>query len=96
VKDESGDLLADFHGILNRWKNYLLQLLTVYKVSDARQTEIQTAELLAPDPRSFEVEPAIAKFKRYKLPGTDQILTKLIQAGGEILHPEIHKLFNLF
>jgi hypothetical protein len=25
VKDESGDLLADLHSILNRWKNYFCQ-----------------------------------------------------------------------
>jgi hypothetical protein len=28
VKDENGDLLADYH-ILNRWKNYYSQLLNV-------------------------------------------------------------------
>jgi hypothetical protein len=27
VKDENGDLLADSHNILNRWKNYFSQLL---------------------------------------------------------------------
>jgi hypothetical protein len=32
--------------------------------------------------------------KRYKSPNTDQILTKLIQAGGNILCSEIHKLIN--
>jgi hypothetical protein len=26
VKDENGDLLADSHNILNRWKNYFFQL----------------------------------------------------------------------
>ncbi|PNF31838.1 hypothetical protein B7P43_G08902 [Cryptotermes secundus] len=29
VKDENGDLLADSHHILNRWKNYFFQLLNV-------------------------------------------------------------------
>jgi hypothetical protein len=41
VKDENGDLLADSHNILNRWKNYFSQLLNVYRVSDVRQTEMQ-------------------------------------------------------
>jgi hypothetical protein len=31
-KDENGDLLADFHSILNRWKNYFSQLLKVHRV----------------------------------------------------------------
>jgi hypothetical protein len=32
--------------------------------------------------------------KRYKSPGSDQIQAELIQAGGEILQPEIHKVIN--
>jgi hypothetical protein len=51
--------------------------------------EIQTAELLVPDPSPFEVEIAIAKLKRFKSPGRDQI-----QAGGEILRLKIHKLIK--
>jgi hypothetical protein len=35
VKEENGDLLADFHSILNRWKNYFCQLLNIHTVSDA-------------------------------------------------------------
>jgi hypothetical protein len=41
---------------LNRWKNYFYQLLNVHRVSDVRQIEIHTAELLVPDPSPFEVE----------------------------------------
>jgi hypothetical protein len=37
---------------------------------------------------------AIAKLKKYKSPGSDQILAELIQAGGEILLSVIHKLIN--
>jgi hypothetical protein len=37
VKNENGDLLADFQNILNRWKNYFSQLLNVHNVSDVRQ-----------------------------------------------------------
>jgi hypothetical protein len=40
------------------------------------------------------VEIAIAKLKKYKSPGSDQILAELIQAGGEILLSAIHKLIN--
>jgi hypothetical protein len=38
------------------------------------------------------VEIAIQKLKSYKSLGTDQILAKLIKAGGEMLYSEIHKL----
>jgi hypothetical protein len=33
VKEENGDLLADSHSILNRWKNYFCQLLNVRGVT---------------------------------------------------------------
>jgi hypothetical protein len=32
--------------------------------------------------------------KKYKSPGSDQILAKLIQAGDEILVSVVHKLIN--
>ncbi|PNF20043.1 hypothetical protein B7P43_G05813 [Cryptotermes secundus] len=71
VKDENGDLLAESHNSLNRWRNYFSQLLNVHRVSTVRQTEIHTAEPLVPDPSPFGVEIAIAKLKRYKSPGSD-------------------------
>jgi hypothetical protein len=48
-----------------------------------------------PEPSATEVEVAIRKLKRYKAPGSDQIPAELIQAGGESLHSEIHKLIML-
>jgi hypothetical protein len=84
VKDETDDLLADSHNTLNRWKSYFSQLLR----------EIHTAEPLVPDLSPFEVDVAITKFERYKSPGSDKIPAELIQAGGETLWSEIHKLVN--
>jgi hypothetical protein len=92
VKFENGDLLADSNNILNRWKNYFPKLLNIHRVNDVRQIEIHTAAPLAPDPRTFEVEFAIAKLKKYKLPGSDRIPAELIQAGGDILCSKIHEL----
>jgi hypothetical protein len=63
VKDENGDLLADSHNILNRWKNYFCQLMNIHRVSDFRHTEIHTAKPLVPDPSPFGFETAIAKLK---------------------------------
>jgi hypothetical protein len=61
---------------------------------DVRQVEVHTAEPLVPGPCCLEVEIAIAKLKKYKSPGSDQIPEELFQAGGEILLSEIHKLIN--
>jgi hypothetical protein len=48
------------------------------------------AETFVPEPSAAEIKIAIRKLKRYKAPGSD-----LIQAEGEILHSEIHKLIML-
>jgi hypothetical protein len=53
---DSLDLVAVSYNILNRWKNYLSQLLDVHRINDIRQIEIHTTEPLVPDPRTFEVK----------------------------------------
>jgi hypothetical protein len=92
VKDENGDLLADSHNILNRWKNYYSQLFNVHNVSDVSQIEVHMTESLAPGPSHLEVEIANARLKKYKSPGSDQISAELIQAGGKMLLSMIYKL----
>jgi hypothetical protein len=42
---------------------------------------MHTAEPFVPQPKASQVEVAIGKLKKYKLPGTDQIPAELIQAG---------------
>jgi hypothetical protein len=56
----------------------------VHSVSDVT---IHTAEPLVPSPSPLEVEIAIAKLKKYKSAGSDQIMAELIQAGGKTLIP---------
>jgi hypothetical protein len=59
VKGETGDLVADSHSILARWRNHFSQLLNIHEVNYVRQTEVHTAEPLEPEPSAFEVEMAI-------------------------------------
>jgi hypothetical protein len=81
VKDENGDMLADLHNILNKWKNYFFKLLNVHNFSDVRQKEIIHAVVpLISDTSAFEVEITIAKLNNYKLPCSEQIPAELIQA----------------
>jgi hypothetical protein len=68
--------------------------LNVHNVSDVRQIEIHTTELLVPGPSNLEVEISIAKLKKYKSPGSDKIPAKLYQTGGETLVSVIHKLIT--
>jgi hypothetical protein len=95
LKDERGDLLADPHKILNRWKNYFCQLLNVHGAGGVRQTEMHTAQPFVLEPSASEAEAAIGKLKSYRSPGVDQIPAELIQAGGETLCSEILKLIKL-
>jgi hypothetical protein len=66
----------------------------VHNISDVKQIEVHTAEPLVPGSSRLKMEIAIAKLKKYKSPGSDQIPAELIQAGGEILLSAIHKLIN--
>ena len=61
-------------------------------VSDVRQAEIHTAELLVPEQSVLEVELAIKKLKSQKSLGIDQIQAELIKARGSTIHCAIHKL----
>jgi hypothetical protein len=74
VKNENGDLLADSHNILNKWKNYLLN---VHKISDVRRIEVHTAQPLVPGPSRREVEIAIGKLKSINR----QVVIKFLDSG---------------
>jgi hypothetical protein len=64
--------------------NYFFPLLNVYRISEVRLVEIYTAELLVSDPSPPEAEIVIAKLKKQKSSGTDQILAEAIHARGKI------------
>jgi hypothetical protein len=53
----------------------------MHNVSGVRQIEVQRAEALVTGPSNPEVETAIAKFKKNKSLGSDDILAELIQEG---------------
>ena len=96
VKDEKGDLVADSHSIVARWRNYFSQLFNVHGVKDVGQAEIHTAEPLVPEPSASEVELAIDKLKSHKSPGIDQIPAEMIKAGGRTICLGFINLLLLF
>jgi hypothetical protein len=89
VNNENGDLLADSHKIFHRWKNYSSQLLNVHNVRE-KYIQVNHQYLVTV---IFEVEIATA-VEKYKSPVSYQIPAELIQADGETLRSEIHKLSN--
>ena len=94
MKDEKGELVADSHSIVARWRKYFSQLFNVHGVKNVRQAQIHTAEPLVPEPSADEVELAIDKVKSHKSPDIDQIPAELIKAGGRTICLEIHKLIT--
>ena len=89
-----GDLVADSHSIVARWRNCFSQLFNVHGVKDVGQAEIHTAEPLVPEPRASEFELAIDKLKSHKTPGIDQISAEMIKTGGRKICLEIRKLIT--
>jgi len=61
VKDEKGDLVADSHSILVRWRNHFSQVLNIHGVNDIRHTELYTAAPIVPEQSAFEFEIAIER-----------------------------------
>jgi hypothetical protein len=62
----------------------------VHSVSNVRKIVIHTAEPFVSDSSLVEVEIAIGKFDRYKMPSSVQMLEELFQAEGETLWSEIY------
>jgi hypothetical protein len=56
---------------------------------------MHTAGPFVPKPSAPEVKFAAGKLKGYKSPGFDHIPAEPIQAGGETLGSEFHKLIRL-
>jgi hypothetical protein len=75
-------------------ESYLSQLLNVHNISDVREIEIHKTKPLVPGPIHLEFEIAIAKVKKYKSPGSNQIPAELFQAVGETLVSVIQKFIT--
>jgi hypothetical protein len=94
IKDENGNLLADTHSVLNRWKSFFNWVLNVHGAHDVRQMDIHKVEPLLLEPSLVKEKTAIGKLKWYTFLGTDQILAEVIKAGGNTLCSEVHKLIH--
>jgi hypothetical protein len=55
VKDKNGDLLVDFHNILDMRNNCFSHLLNMHSVGNVRQIEMHTAKSLVRDTSPFEI-----------------------------------------
>jgi hypothetical protein len=96
IQDPSQNNVDNLNNVRRDASRHFSQLLNIHGVNDVRQTEIQTAEPLVPDPSAFEFQMATEKLKRHKPPGIDQIPAAVITAGGRKFRSEINKLIHSF
>ena len=75
VKVEKGDLLADSHSIVVRWRKHFSQPFNKHGFKDVGQAEIHTAEPLVIEPSASEFQLAIDKLNSQKF----QVLKKYRQ-----------------
>ncbi|PSN38709.1 hypothetical protein C0J52_19477 [Blattella germanica] len=100
ITNENGDMLADAKSILNRWANYLNQLLNVHGEEDIKENNLQTAEVLVEEPSEIEVEMAIEKLKMYKASvstnkqGTKWDPTIRYEKNAEEVHQEKKEIYD--
>ena len=56
-------MVADSHSTLAKWRNHISKLLNIHELNDVKQTELDTAKPLVPEPSVFEFELAIEELK---------------------------------
>ena len=66
-------MLADYYGILKRWKKPICLLLNVHRSKDATQTDSHTSEPLVPQPTDPQIETATEISENIRAPGIGQI-----------------------
>ena len=98
IRNHEGEVLQTKDEIKQRWTEYCSSL---YKDPGGGDRMVKELEEIAPfqneDPQDIlysEVQAAIQALKRNKSPGSDGITAEMLQAGGEQLAREIHKLCN--
>jgi hypothetical protein len=98
IRNKEGTILQSKEEVKHRWTQYCSSL---YKDPGGGDRMVKELEEITPvnneDPQDIlysEVQEAIRTLKKNKSPGSDGITSEMLQAGGEQLAHEIHKLCN--
>jgi len=83
IKEASGKVIVDDKGIEDCWKEYMEKLMNEEKESD-HKISAEVKEGPAVCIRMDEMRAALKKMKRHKAPGLTGLVTKMIQATGDI------------
>jgi hypothetical protein len=63
-------------------------------INDIRKTEMHTAEPLIHEYSFYEIETAAELLVSYKFTGIDHIPGEMVQARGNTLRSDLHRLIN--
>jgi hypothetical protein len=86
-KHENGTLKINKQKVLDRWKQYFVEIIQTDKetVEQTQERNIIENETEIEQPTYTEVSDIITKPKENKVPGTDNIPAELMKYGGYIL-----------
>jgi hypothetical protein len=98
IRNKEGTMLQSKEEIKHRWTQYCSGLYKDHGGGDRMVKELEEiTPIINEDPQDIlysEVEEAIRTLKKNKSPGSDGIIAEMLQAGGEKLVHQIHKLCN--
>ena len=98
LRSKEGTILQSNDEIKQRWTQYCFDLYKDHGGGDEVVEELEEiTPLIAEDPQDIlyaEVQAAIDMLKKNKSPGSDGITAEMLQAGGEQLVRQMHKLCN--
>ena len=98
LRSKEGTILQSKDEIKQRWTQYCSDLYKDHGGGDEVVKELTEISPLndeeSPDILYSEVEAAIQSLKKNKSPGADGITAEMLQAGGEQLARQMHKLCN--
>jgi hypothetical protein len=98
IRNKEGIIVQSKKEIKQRWTQYCSSLYKDHGGGDRMVKELEEiTSLNNEDPQDIlysEVQEAIRALKKNKSPGSDGITSEMLQAGGEQLAHEIHKLCN--
>ena len=88
VKDQTGEVITDQEGVRSRWLEHFKQPYNPHRDTDdtvfSELPVADTEEDDYPELLRSEIEAAIAKLKKRKSPGVDNISAEEIQAAGSV------------
>jgi len=92
VMDKKGDICVNDNEIMDRWREYFMELLNEqndYEIDETTRTEVPLREIT-----EVEVEAALKGMSKGKAAGPSGLRSELLQAAGKLAIRELSIIFN--